>query len=85
MLDEYGCRIGHLDGEYAGDAEKKCAGSTFSLRLLLSILIFGGFLWMHMEKRTVFGYQPETVVEAISRNTDLQALPKSVRMEKEAR
>ena len=85
MLDEYGCRFGHLDYEDTDAEEKKGAGSTFSLRLLLSIVILGGFLWMHMEKKTLFGYQPEKVAEAVSRNTDLQALPKSVRIGKEAR
>lgn len=82
MLDEYGCSFGHLEYESAEPEERKRTNSTFSLRLLLSLVILGVFLWTHMEKKSVLGYQPEKVVEAVSQNTDLQALSKSVRMEK---
>lgn len=82
MLDEYGCSFGYLEYETPAMEERKCAGSTFFLRLFLSMAILGVFLWMHMEKKTVFGYQPDKVVEAISQNTDLQALSKSVRIGK---
>jgi len=82
MQNAYGCHFDHLETE---ETEKGDGGSTFLLRLLLSLLLFGGFLWMHTEKRAVFGCPPEQAVEAISRNTDLQALIKSVRIEQEAR
>ena len=82
MQDRYGCQMGYLEPRDTGEEGKSGAGSTFFLRLFLSLLIFCGFFWMHKEKRTVFGYQPEAVAEAVSQNTDLQAFPKSVRMEK---
>lgn len=82
MRNAYGCRFDHLETE---EAERGDGGNTFFLRLLLSLLLFGGFLWIHTEKRAVFGCHPEQAVEAISRNTDLQALVKSVRIERETR
>lgn len=82
MRNAYGCRFDHLETEETGKGE---GGSTFLLRLLLSLLLFGGFLWIHTEKKEVFGCHPEQAVEAISRNTDLQALVKSVRIKREAR
>lgn len=85
MKDAYGCRFGHLENGEPEETKQKKEGSTFFLRLLLSMLLFGGFLWMYMEKRAVFGYPTEQVAETIGRNTDLQAISKSVRIEKEAR
>ena len=54
--------------------------STFSLRLLVSIVILGGFLWMHMEDTRFFGYQSQKVVEAISQDADLQTFTNSVKI-----
>lgn len=85
MQDAYGCRFGHLESEEQEAAVRKGAGGTFFLRLLLSILIFGGFFWMQTEKKTIFGYCPDQVAEAVCQNTDLQAISKSVRIDTEER
>lgn len=53
-------------------------GSTFGLRLLLCLVIWGGFFWMHMENAPIMGYQTEKVVEAVSTDVGLQELKNSV-------
>lgn len=72
----YGCRIGYQEQAEEG-AEGVSRSGTFSLRLLVSLLILGGFIWMHMEGISIFGYQSETVVEAISYDVNLQDFMKS--------
>lgn len=54
--------------------------STFVLRLLLCVFIFGVFLWSHLGGQTILGYNTENVVETISRDADLQEITNSVRI-----
>lgn len=58
--------------------ERAERGSTFGLRLLLCLVIWGGFFWMHMENAPIMGYQTEKVVEAVSTDVGLQELKNSV-------
>lgn len=85
MRDVYGCHFDHLEPVDTKKTGKRDGRSTLLLRLLLSLLLFGSFLWMHRENKTVFGCHPEQAAEVISRNTDLQALVKSVKIEHKAR
>ncbi|MEE0420856.1 MAG: hypothetical protein UDG86_12505 [Lachnospiraceae bacterium] len=80
----YGCRRGY--GYEAAPREMdngQAKSGTFSLRLLVSLLILGGFLWMHMKGTPIFGYNSDKVVEALSQDVDLQELTNSVRIDPE--
>ncbi len=65
-------------GEMGESQERQERGSTFGLRLLLCLVIWGGFFWMHMENAPIMGYQTEKVVEAVSTDVGLQELKNSV-------
>ncbi len=78
--EQCGCRIGYLEQESGKKEETLHSGSTFTLRLLLSLILFCSFFWLHKEQKTLFGYRTEKVAEILSQNTDLQALSKSVKM-----
>ena len=54
--------------------------STFVLRLFLCVVVFGAFLWSHLDGQSVLGYNTEKVVEAISTDVDLQDIPNSVKI-----
>jgi|GEM_PF-1604650 len=54
--------------------------STFVLRLLLCIVLFGAFLWSHLGGQSILGYNTEKVVETISTDVDLQEISNSVKI-----
>lgn len=76
-----GCVYRHPGSSRASTEEsyrEEERGSTFGLRLLLCLVIWGGFFWMHMENAPIMGYQTEKVVEAVSTDVGLQELKNSV-------
>lgn len=66
---------------YDRGSREKERGSTFGFRLLLCLVIWGGFFWMHMEDAPVMGYDTQKVVEAVSTDVGLQELKDSVKIE----
>lgn len=76
-------RAGTGQVQFSGHGEGRPAdsrGGTFGLRLVLCLMIWGGFFWMHMENAPILGYQTEKVAEAVSTDVGLQDLTNSVKM-----
>lgn len=71
MLDQYGCCLGCLEDGERKEEGRKGGGSTFFLRLLLSLLIFAGFLWGRLEGREIFGYSARQAAQVIGRNAEI--------------
>lgn len=71
MLDQYGCCLGRLESGEGKAESRKGGGSTFFLRLLLSLLIFAGFLWGRLEGREIFGYSARQAAQVIGRNAEI--------------
>lgn len=55
-------------------------GGSFSVRLLVALLLFACFLHFHFSGMSYQGFDSETAIEAVSRDADLQKLTDSVRI-----
>lgn len=83
QIEEMRARSHQMEQGSRKDTEELSGnGSSFFVRLMLSLLIFAGFLQMHLSNTTFLGVQTEKAIEAVSRDADLRKLDDSVRMKK---
>lgn len=57
-------------------------GGSFSVRLLVALLLLACFLHFHLSGMHYQGFGSEQAIEAVSRNADLQKLTDSVKINK---
>ena len=58
------------------------SGGSFSVRLLVALLLLAGFLQFHLSGMSFRGMRSEQAIEAVSQDADLQKLAESVKINK---
>lgn len=68
--------------EQTDQTAKETSGSSFGIRLMISLLLFGVFLQFHLSENTSWKLRTGEAIEAVSQDADLHKLVESVKIQK---